>query len=132
MATEWQYAISAAVYNVAFANQLWGVIWSSAPSDIRGSNSNTFNAQNAYRDTNTPGQGPDAYVIASRLKKAQRDELVEFLGGANPARWISEGLTAAQLNNFRSNIVAVVGEANAIEAGHAAFISSLDLVPVEL
>ena len=110
MATLWKYSASIIVTNPAFANQLWAVLWSTAPASIRGENSNTFNALNAYRTISGTGPAPLAYVIHTALQQPQRDELYQFfVTGTNPQRWLDAGLTNAQLNQFRSSSVASIG-----------------------
>jgi len=132
MATQWAYAMSAATTNRAFANQLWAVLWASAGESIRGDNSDTFNNRNAMEDSTHPGQAPFWYVIHTRLLQSQFDEMTAFLGGSNPQRWIDAGMTAGQLNAFRDDLDAVIGDWQTIDAGHAQFVADRNLVPAEV
>lgn len=132
MATKWAYAMSGATANRAFANQLWAVLWATADESIRGDNSNTFAVDSAMQDSTQPGPAPFWYVIHTRLLQAQYDEMVSFLGGSVPQRWVDAGLTAAQISQFRGQIDAVVGDWQTIDAGHGQFVADRNLVPAEV
>lgn len=132
MATQWKYAATIIATNPAFANQLWSALWSTADSSLRGSNSNTFNAQNAFKDSTTPGPGPDAYICCTRLLQSQYDQLVTFQSGGYPQPWLDSGITQAQINQFRSNTEMNLGDADMIESQHAQFVADRNYVPTGL
>lgn len=126
MATQFPHTGHIIVTNPANANQLWGVLWS-AKEPGNTANGQTFQAQNGYRDTNTPGPGPDAYIIHTRLTADQKAELELFVGGGLPARWLLEGLTSGQLNTWRSEITVAFDQPS-----HVDWVAATPYVPVDL
>lgn len=125
MPSDTPHTMHVIVDNIANANQLWETLWSEKePGNT--ANGQTFNIENAYRDTNTPGAGPDAWIINSPCTVAQKAEIEEFMSGTNPARWLLER-SAGQLNTWRSNIVAY-----AFDQDHKAFVDATTYVPADL
>jgi hypothetical protein len=132
MATRWAYAMSAVTENRAFANQLWEVLWASADQKYRGANSDTFSDNCAFEDSTKEGAAPLVYVIHTQLLQQQYDEMVQYIGGENPRRWIDAGLTAEQLDDFRPQIKVSLGAWDAIDVGHRQFIAVRNLVSDKL
>lgn len=126
MATRTPHTAHVIVTNPANANQLWGVLWSEEEPG-NSANGQTFQAKNAYRNTETPGPGPDAYIVHTRITVAQKAELEEFIGGGTPARWLSEGLSAGQLNTWRDEITVAFDQPS-----HVDWVAATPYVSVDL
>lgn len=131
MATKWLYAMSAVTTNRAFANLLFSLLWQTAEEGVRGDNSNVFTQENAFQDSTKPGRAPYHYVTHTPMMRAQYDEMVEYLSGSNPRRWLDSGLvTAGQLDAFRDELDVVIGDCRSVTDSHLHFLAVRNLVAV--